>query len=839
MAMHLRAFSNQTAATSTRNLAKQQQRRMFLETLERREMFAADAVLTWNEHLHEVVRTDEAQMGPTRSSRAYAMVHLAIYDAVNAIDQTHTPYMLTQTAPATADIDAAVAAAASAVIKELYPEKAAIVDAWYQDELTAIPDGQDEDDGVAIGEAAAEAIMGMRDADGSNGVKKYTVNKAVGHWRPDPTILSTPQMALDPAWGKVTPFVINSTSDYHIPAPPKLTSAAYAAAYNEVKEYGALNSTVRTADQTEIGIFWAYDRKNFGPPLVLYNQNMADIAMNEGNTVVENARLFALGNVAMADAGVVIWDYKYRYDFWRPVSAIREGAKDGNALTVPDTTWVPLGAPGNGTTIPDFTPPFPAYGSGHAGFGAALFKVLENFYGTDTPTPFTLHSDEGGGLTRNYTSFSQAAWENGKSRIYLGVHWEFDNQYAQQQGRGIGDFVYDKLFQPITGTDTLLSVRRNGGGLQTIALADTADVLVKRVGANLQVIDQSTNTVVFTSPLAKMEHIVLDGRNGAQNTLTVDLNPGPIPTLLTIDVLGGTGDGDAVVISGSARAELLKLNGDELTLGASSPTIYVPGVEAVTLAGKSGNDTFTLLGNQTDRSITLQGDAGNDVYKIGSHGANIVVTDSAGIDTLDFAAATAAVEVDLALSAAQLQANVGDNTLQLTGLIDNLDGSEFDDKLFGNTLANRIRGLAGNDILRGEGGNDTVDGGDGDDILLGGLGGDKVYGGLGRDLLIGGLGVDLVNGGGGTGNEDILIGGTTTFDANEAALLSIMAEWTSANSNADRINNLKNGTGVAPKNNGTTYLDSTTVLNDNSPDSLWYNAGDLMFKLNPDLQQKG
>ncbi|QDU27101.1 Bifunctional hemolysin/adenylate cyclase precursor [Anatilimnocola aggregata] len=837
MANHLRAQS--TLSQSHKSQVKQLRRKMFLETLEPREMFAADAVLTWNEYLHEVVRTDNAQMGPTRSSRAYAMVHLAIYDAVNAIDHGHTPYLLTEQASSTASIDAAVAAAASAVIKELYPEKSALVDGWYADELDAITDGPEEDEGVYIGEAAAEAMLGLRDADGSNAVKAYKVNKAVGHWRPDPTILGTPQMALDPAWGKVTPFIINTTNDYHIPAPPKLTSAEYAAAYNEVKEYGALNSTVRTPDQTEIGIFWAYDRKNFGPPLVLYNQNMADIAAVQGNDVVENARLFALGNVAMADAGVVIWDYKYRYEFWRPVSAIREGAKDNNPLTTGDPTWVPLGAPGDPlNNIPDFTPPFPAYGSGHAGFGAALFQVLENFYGDDA-LPFTLHSDEGGGLSRNYTSYDQAAWENGKSRIYLGVHWDFDNQLAQQQGRGIADFVTEKLFLPIDGTETVLSVRKNGGGLQSIALADDANVLIKRVGANVQVIDQSTSTVLCNVPMAKMEHIVLDVRNGQQNMLTIDLNAGPLPTPFTIDVLGGTGDGDSVVVLGSARAELLRLHGDELSLGAQSPTIYLPGVEVVTLAGKAGNDSFHLLGNQTGRSINLQGDSGNDVYKIGTHGAAIVITDSAGTDTLDFSFATAAVEVDLALSAGQVQPDVGDNTLQLTGLIDNLDGSAFDDKLFGNTLGNRIRGFAGNDILRGEGGNDVVDGGEGEDIILGGVGSDKIYGGLGRDLLIGGLGIDALDGGGGAGNEDILIGGTTAFDLDEAALLDIMAEWTSANSNIDRVNNLKDGSGVAPKNNGDTYLNLTTVFNDNAIDSLFYSPGDLMFKFNPDLQKKG
>jgi Ca2+-binding RTX toxin-like protein len=537
----------------------------------------------------------------------------------------------------------------------------------------------------------------------------------------------------------------------------------------------------------------------------------------------------------MADAGIAIWYWKYKYDFWRPISGIREAAKDGNPATTADPTWVPLGAPGNGTTIPDFTPPFPAYGSGHAGFGAAMFKVLEHFYGTDNVS-YTLHSDEGGGLVRNFTSFSQAADENGRSRIYLGVHWEFDNVNSQAQGRQIADFVYDRLFLPVTPTDTLLSVRKNAGGMQTYTLPADADVLIRRVGTNLQIVNQLDSSVIYSAPFTQIEQIAFNGGDGSANNVIVEMNPGPMNVPFTIDIEGTATDGDSLTVNGTGKGDLLKLDDNLLTLGAVGPYIYLTDVEVVTLNGKFGNDSLQVLGDQTDRTINLHGDSGNDTFKIGSTDGTVNVTETFGTDLLDFSHAGAGVEINLALNAGQVQSNTGVSDVQLTGQFESLDGSDFDDRLYGNALANRIRGGGGNDIVRGEAGNDIVEGNEGDDVVLGGLGSDKLYGSLGRDLLIGGSQTDLLYGATG---DDILIGGNTTHDGSEAALLAIMAEWTSANSNIDRINNLKNGTGVAPKNNGTTYLDNATVLNDGAIDSLFANTGDFVLKFNPDLQLKG
>ena len=247
-----------------------------------------------------------------------------------------------------------------------------------------------------------------------------------------------------------------------------MTSAAYTAAYNEVKNLGGATGTQRTEEQTFIGIFWAYDgTPSLCAPPRLYNQITVQIADQGRLSAIQFARLLALVNVAMADAGMTIWESKYHYDFWRPVLGIREsdpgtgptGLGDGNPDTVGDPNFSPLGAPASNLTGPNFTPPFPAYPSGHAGFGGALFQVMRRFYGTDN-IAFTFVSDEFNGQTRDnngnirpfrprsFSNLSQAEEENGQSRIYLGIHWSFDKTEGIAQGRRVGDYVFDHAFRP-------------------------------------------------------------------------------------------------------------------------------------------------------------------------------------------------------------------------------------------------------------------------------------------------------------------------------------------------------------------------------------------------------
>jgi hypothetical protein len=253
-----------------------------------------------------------------------------------------------------------------------------------------------------------------------------------------------------------------------------MDSAEYAAAYDEVKRLGGdgvITPTERTPEQTMIGLYWAYDgTPSLCAPPRLYNQITVQIAKQMGSEDIEVARLLALVNVAMADAGMTIWESKFYYDFWRPVTGIREsdpgtgptGTGDGNSLTVGDPTWTPLGAPASNLTgAKDFTPPFPAYPSGHAGFGGALFQTLRNFYGTDDIS-FTFVSDELNGITkdnlghvrplipRSFTKLSQAEEENGQSRIYLGIHWKFDKTESITLGERVANYVFENAFTPVS-----------------------------------------------------------------------------------------------------------------------------------------------------------------------------------------------------------------------------------------------------------------------------------------------------------------------------------------------------------------------------------------------------
>jgi hypothetical protein len=279
-------------------------------------------------------------------------------------------------------------------------------------------------------------------------------------------------VALGAHWGEVTPFVLASGDQFRVAPAPDLTSPEYTAAYDEVLRLGGdgvATATERTAKQTRIGLYWAYDgTPSLCAPPRLYNQIAVQIANQRGTDMVSLARLLALVNTAMADAGIAVWESKYHYEYWRPVTGIREsdpgygptGAGHGNPDTAGDPGFTPLGAPASNVPAGvNFTPLFPAYPSGHAGFGGALFEVLRRFYGTDA-IPFTFVSDEWNGVTkdnlgnvrpllpRSFATLSQAEEENGQSRIYLGIHWAFDKKAGIAQGRRVADFVFEHAFRP-------------------------------------------------------------------------------------------------------------------------------------------------------------------------------------------------------------------------------------------------------------------------------------------------------------------------------------------------------------------------------------------------------
>jgi len=415
------------------------------------------------------------QVGPGRSSRAMAIVHIAMYEVVNAVEGGYESYVGLPPATGSVSLRAGIAQAAHDTLAALYPSQAAIFAAELTLELSAVADGAAEDAGVALGQDAAAGILALRAADGSAhpepvyGVD-YIPSNDPGEWRQDP--ISLHPLALGADWEQVTPFVMTSAQQFRAPVPPALGSAAYELAFNEAKVLGGDGDTTLTARSeagTQAGIYWAYDgMPSLCAPPRLYNQITMQLCRERDLTVIEAARLLALVNVSMADAGIAIWESKYFYKVWRPVTAIREadvgtgpsGLGDGNPGTVGDANFTPLGAPGSNTMGPNFTPPFPAYPSGHAGFGGALFQTLRRFFDTDD-VEFTFVSDEYNGLTldnqgverpllpRTFQTLSEAEEENGQSRIYLGIHWSFDKTGGIEQGREIADYVFDSVLRPV------------------------------------------------------------------------------------------------------------------------------------------------------------------------------------------------------------------------------------------------------------------------------------------------------------------------------------------------------------------------------------------------------
>jgi hypothetical protein len=366
-------------------------------------------------------------------------------------------------------LNVAIATAAHDTLVALYPSQAATFDELQAEDLAEFPDGDLKTRGIALGRRAAAAILARRQGDGSDHAEPvvgqdYFPGDGPGEWRRDP--VSDIAIALGAKWGAVRPFVLAAGSQLRIPPPPALTSSAYTSAFNEVKRLGGdgiTTPTERTAQQTVIGIYWGYDgTPGLGTPPRLYNQIAVRIANDRGtgqHDVVYLARLLALVHTAMADAGIACWESKYFYKFWRPVAAVREADHDGNRNTLVDRDFTPLGAPASNIDPGvNFTPPFPAYASGHATFGAALFQTLRRFYGTNN-IRFTLVSDEFNGVTtdnqgdvrpripRTFSSLSVAEEENGQSRIYLGIHWSFDKTAGIAQGRRVADIVFANAFR--------------------------------------------------------------------------------------------------------------------------------------------------------------------------------------------------------------------------------------------------------------------------------------------------------------------------------------------------------------------------------------------------------
>ncbi len=457
-----------------------------VEQMEERCVPAAfDAVFFWNQVALQATVVDNAldtprlQIGPTRASRVLAIESLAVFDAVNSIVPTYTPYLTSVRAPRDASVQVAASVAAFETLSAMYPYQQGTFTLDLIRSVAGVP-LQAALDGAVVGNTVAQRLLAARANDGSDNNTPYTYGQLPGQWRPDP--IRVPTVApLGPNWGSVTPFALQSADQFMPPPPPDLTSLEYAENYEVTKAYGALFSTARTEEQTETGVFWGYDAQPYVcAPVRLYNQIIEGVSKQEHLSEVQNARLFALTNMAMADAAIAGWNDKFTYNFWRPVTAIREndpgtgptGLGSGNpylynpdqGIDEGDPNWGPFGAPAT-DGYGNFTPPFPSYTSGHAVIGGSMFAILTDFFQSNN-IRFTVATDQFNTQAENqygdilnlaprtFNHFSDAADENAQSRVYIGVHFDFDKQQGVDEGYRIADYVFNNELQPLHGRQT-------------------------------------------------------------------------------------------------------------------------------------------------------------------------------------------------------------------------------------------------------------------------------------------------------------------------------------------------------------------------------------------------
>ena len=384
---------------------------------------SADVVTDWNNAALDAIRADRT--APPIASRSLAIAHVAIYDAVNGIARTHEPYLVPSAVSTSASGVAAASAAAHQALVSLFPSHTSTFDGLHAAILAGIPNGPQKTNGTAWGEFVASQILAARANDGSNAIVQPPGGSGPGVWVPTPPAFLP---YLLPQWGFVMPFAMSSSSQFRPPGPPALDSQRYAADYEEVKELGAAVGSTRTEEQTEIALFWADGAGTETPP-GHWNSIAQIIAAARGTTLEENARLFALLNIAMADAAICSWDAKYTYHFWRPVTAI--------AFAEPQLNWMSF----------IVTPPFPDYTSGHSTFSAAAATVLPLFFGTED-LPFTTGSDFLPGVYRSFSTCQDAAEEAALSRIYGGIHFRSATEDGLQAGSSLGEWTATHYLLP-------------------------------------------------------------------------------------------------------------------------------------------------------------------------------------------------------------------------------------------------------------------------------------------------------------------------------------------------------------------------------------------------------
>jgi hypothetical protein len=401
----------------------------------------ADTVTDWNGYASTAIVANAGQPPPV-AVLSFAMVQGAVYDAVNAIDRGHRPYLAEPAAAPSASKDAAAATAAFRVLVALFPAQQSTLQPLYDTSLGAVQDTPPgaKAAGIAAGEAAATAMLSARANDGRFGPFIPVIGTMPGAWRPTP-----PLFANDPApWvGNVRPFLVPDVEMLRTDGPNDLRSRAYAKDFNEIKQVGSLSSTTRTPDETDAAIFWQ------DHVFALWNRVFRTLATSRQLNIVDSARLFAAENLAAADAAIGCWNDKYHWNSWRPITAIREAASDGNRATEADPTWTPLFDPSTPVATPPalVTPPFPEHPSGHNCAAGAVVRTLRYFFDTDK-IAFSASSNKSA-TTRSFDRFSDALQENINARVWAGIHFRTADVQGVRLGKRVARYLHRHYLQPV------------------------------------------------------------------------------------------------------------------------------------------------------------------------------------------------------------------------------------------------------------------------------------------------------------------------------------------------------------------------------------------------------
>ena len=384
----------------------------------------ADVISEWNAKAEAIAV--EKRMLPPPNARGMAMLHVAMFEAVNAIERRHAPYKLTLSAQPNTSKEAAAAAAAHAILSALHPDQQASLNSTLTAALAKVPDGEAKTRGVELGKKAAADVLALRANDGFGAPDSYRPYTVAGTYVPTVVPVSS-------TYGRVTPWVMTSGSQFRPAPPPTLNSETWARDVNEIKDYGARANSKRSQEQTDIGRFWFVTGPQAWNPIVRQLVTLKKLDIND------SARLFALTAMATDDAFIAVFDAKYHYNLWRPITAIRNGDLSKNPATARDAAWLPLGE----------TPMHPEYPCAHCITSQAAASVLQSAFGNDIPE-VSMTSVTAPGVTRRWTKLQDYADEVAMARIYGGFHYRFSNLAAQDMGRRIAELAVGTQLRPVT-----------------------------------------------------------------------------------------------------------------------------------------------------------------------------------------------------------------------------------------------------------------------------------------------------------------------------------------------------------------------------------------------------